>query len=166
MADSPSMFDTLRQHAGLLMTSVPWANELGFEVTDIEPSRARARATWREDLVGDPETGVIAGGVITALLDNLCGIAVAASLTKFRTMATLDLRIDYMRPATKGEDILAEAECYHLTKSVAFCRATAFHGDSDRLIASATAAFALNTSKRRTERSSKPVKAAGSEGTS
>ena len=149
MTDDPKALSTLQQHAHLIMSTVPWAKELGFEVTSVEQARAFARAPWREDLVGDPESGVIAGGVITALLDNLCGVATAAALDEFMTMATLDLRIDYMRPATRGEEILAEAECYNITRSVAFCHAWAYHGDRSHIVATASAAFALNTTARR-----------------
>ncbi|MCI4646268.1 MAG: PaaI family thioesterase, partial [Hyphomonadaceae bacterium] len=110
--------------------------------------RAFARAPWREDLVGDPERGIIHGGVITSLLDNLCGVAIATRLRRLRAMATLDLRIDYMRPAEPGEEILAEAECYHITRSVAFTHAWAYHGSRERMIATASGAFVLNDPKR------------------
>ncbi|MEM9739623.1 MAG: PaaI family thioesterase [Pseudomonadota bacterium] len=150
MAKTPQLeaHALMRKHAHTIMTAVPWARTLGFEMLTIDKAKVSGKVAWQEQLVGDPETGVIAGGVITALLDNLCGVAVGAALTEFRSMATLDLRIDYMRPATKGVDILAEAECYHITRSIAFCRATAFHGDKDRMIATATATFALNDPKR------------------
>lgn len=154
MAESPNMLTAMQEHAHLIMTAVPWAKELGFEVTSVEKAKATAKVAWKEALVGDPDSGVIAGGVITSLLDNLCGVAVAAALTEMKSLATLDLRIDYMRPATTGEDIIAEAECYHVTRSVAFCHAWAFHGDRSQMVATASAAFALNTSKRR---NSKPT---------
>ena len=140
--------EAIQQHAHMMMQGVPWANHLGFEVTRVERGRAFATAPWREDLVGDPDTGVIHGGVITALLDNICGVSIATRLSEVRAMATLDLRIDYMRPATKGEDIIGEAECYHVTRSVAFTHAWAYHGSRDRIIATASGAFALNDPKR------------------
>ena len=146
--EDSTMLEAMRAHAGNVMSAVPWANALGFEVTRIDKARVFARAPWRSDLVGDPETGVIHGGVITALLDNLCGVATAAALETPRSMATLDLRIDYMRPAEPGIDILGEAECYHLTRSVAFCRAWAYHDSRERVIATASGAFALNDPER------------------
>ncbi|MEM6666777.1 MAG: PaaI family thioesterase [Pseudomonadota bacterium] len=153
MTNEPRSLSALRDHAQMIMTAVPWATELGFQVTAVEDGKAVAVAPWRETLVGDPETGVIAGGVITALLDNICGVAVAAALKEFKSMATLDLRIDYMRPASRGEDVIAEAECFHVTRSVAFCHAWAYHEDRSRLVATASAAFALNTPRRWTGRS-------------
>ena len=146
--DPATMLKALKEHAGQIMSAVPWARALGFEIIEVEEGRAFARAPWREDLVGDPRSGVVHGGVITALLDNLCGISIATALTEFKSMATLDLRIDYMRPATKGLDIIGEAECYHITRTVAFVRAWAYHESRDKIIATASGAFALNDPKR------------------
>ncbi len=145
--DSPAL-KAMREHAHLMMQAVPWAAELGMEVTRIEKARAWATLSWDEKLVGDPDTGVLHGGVITSLLDNLCGVAIAAGLKQFRSMATLDLRIDYMRPAEQGRDVIGEAECYHYTRNVAFTRAWAYHESRDRVIATAAGAFALNDPKR------------------
>ena len=147
-SDPDTRLAALKAHAPQIMSAVPWAQALGFEMIGIEQGKAFARAPWREDLVGDPVSGVVHGGVITALLDNLCGVSVAAALREFKSMATLDLRIDYMRPAEKGRDIIGEAECYHLTRTVAFVRAWAYHDSRDRIIATAAGAFALNDPKR------------------
>jgi uncharacterized protein (TIGR00369 family) len=150
---TPPLHEMMRMHAAQIMESVPYARALGFEVLDIARGWAKARAPFRADLIGDAATGVIHGGVVTALLDNLCGVAVVSALEKYRSTATLDLRIDYMRAAEPGRDIFAEAECYHVTRSVAFVRGYAYHDSRDRLIASATAAFMLTRNSRRRSRS-------------
>ncbi|WP_018149157.1 PaaI family thioesterase [Henriciella marina] len=142
------MLKLMAQNAQRIMSTVPWAQALGFELTGMEKGRAFAKVAWREDLVGDPDTGVIYGGVLTALLDNLSGICINTALKKPMSMATLDLRIDYMRPADKGRDILAEAECYHVTRNVAFTHAWAYHESRDKVIATAAGTFALNDISR------------------
>lgn len=151
MAEESSVeidIEAIKRFAHLMMEGVPWAKTLGFRVTRVERGRAFATAPWRQDLVGDPDTGVIHGGVITALLDNICGVAIATRLKEIKAMATLDLRIDYMRPADKGREIIAEAECYHITRTVAFTHAWAYHESRERTIATASGAFALNDPKR------------------
>lgn len=148
MTDALSDHDTrialMRENMGMITKAVPWARTLGFHVTRVEKGHTWARQPFSDDLVGDPESGVIHGGVITTLLDNLSGLACTSAMEEFRFVATLDLRIDYMRPAESRRDILAEAECYHLTRSVAFCRAWAYHETRDKVIATAQGAFAIN----------------------
>jgi len=148
MTDALSDHDTritlMRENMGMITKAVPWARTLGFHVTRVEKGHTWATQPFSDDLVGDPESGVIHGGVITTLLDNLCGLACTSAMEEFRFVATLDLRIDYMRPAESRRDILAEAECYHLTRSVAFCRAWAYHETRDKVIATAQGAFAIN----------------------
>lgn len=146
--DNAAIRQQIRENAKVLFTAVPFISAVGAEFVSMEGNQVRARVAWREDLVGDPDTGVIHGGVLTTLLDNLCGMAVLVALEKFRSTATLDLRIDYMRPARKGEDVMAEAECYRVTRHIAFVRAKAFHEGEDRIIAAASASFALNDPRK------------------
>ncbi len=128
-----------------MVETVPQASALGFKLLSVEPSRGSIFTPWREELVGDPDTGVIAGGVITALLDHVCGLAVTSRSLEggFLSTATLDLRIDYMRPAAPRADITASAHCYKLTRSIAFVRAHAYDADPEDPIATAQAAFIL-----------------------
>lgn len=144
MHDLDARIEFMRENMSTMMKIPPWANEMGFELTRIEKGHLWGVQPFKEHLVGDPETRVIHGGVITTMLDNLCGAACSAKLKEFRFVATLDLRIDYMRPAESGRDILAEAECYHVTNSVAFCRAWAYHESREKVIATAQGAFAIN----------------------
>jgi len=142
-AEAPS--DQMRAIVEMMMQGTPHARALGFELMDVQRGRAWGRAPFRDDLVGDAATGVIAGGVVTALLDQLCGVAVMSSMTAPSATATLDLRIDYMRAASPGRAVLAQAHCYKVTRSVAFVRAVAYESDPEDPIANATAAFMLGS---------------------
>lgn len=131
--------DRARRMVGI----TPWFAAIGGELLTAGGGKAKARVSWREDLIGDPKSGVIHGGVITTLLDQLGGAAVMSALATPLPIATLDLRIDYLKPAAKGIAIVAEAECLRLTHEIAFVRGSA-HSESDAdAIALCTAAFML-----------------------
>lgn len=127
----------------------PQALALGLETVSMDGGFALLKAPYKPELIGDPDTGVIAGGVVTTLLDHACGQAVHIAMKQFRSIATLDLRIDYMRPAEPGKDIFARAHCYKMTRSVAFVRAVAFDVDPEDPVAAAQAAFMLNSNAGR-----------------
>lgn len=123
--------------------SIPHARALGMRVDDLCNGRAVISMPYAEHLVGDPRKGVIHGGVVSALMDTCCGAAVMAHPTHPRSTATIDLRIDYMRGASPHQRIVARAECYHVTRSVAFVRAVALDDDEANPVATATGAFTL-----------------------
>jgi uncharacterized protein (TIGR00369 family) len=141
------MLTILQDMGSYALRASPQAKALGFTLMAIAQGEATVRCPYHPDLVGDVETGVVAGGVVTTLLDHTCGHAVLAALDTFRPIATLDLRIDYLRAAEPGCDITAHAQCYKLTRSVAFVRATAFDRDKDDPVATVQATFMLDSSR-------------------
>ena len=100
---------------------------------------------WREALVGVPETGVLASGAIVSLIDTASGGSVWMTLGHFVPIVTLDLRLDYMRPALRGETVIARCECVKLTRQIAFIRGVAHGGDPERPIAHSAATFMLSS---------------------
>src|SRR6185295_12235522 len=99
---------------------------------------------YDEKLVGDPVTRVIHGGAITTLMDATCGTAVFVKLKEPIPVATLDLRIDYLKPAKPDCEVHARAECFKVTRNVAFVRCETYHaGDPDDLVAVANGTFML-----------------------
>lgn len=140
MTEPLSTLDTVRR---FIFEPVPHHRALGLELLACSPEGVTVRLPYRPDLVGDPVSGVLHGGVITTLLDTTCGCAAFARLPTPRRVATLDLRIDYMRPAQAGHDVIAVAQCYRLTKQIAFVRAIAHDGDPDKPVASTAGTFAI-----------------------
>jgi uncharacterized protein (TIGR00369 family) len=112
---------------------VPHNQALGIRFVSMTEGRVTLALPYDEKLVGNPVTGVLHGGAITALLDASCGLAVFAKLAQPAPIATLDLRIDYLRPATPGQAVHARAECFKVTRTIAFVRCEAFHegGEAD-----------------------------------
>ena len=118
-----------------------------MQLLELKARKCIVKVPYAEHLVGDPDTGVLHGGVMTTALDNASGWAIRAHEDWFDglSMATLDIRIDYMRPAQPHEDLIVESECFKITKNVAFVRAFAHQGDQDDPVATSTAAFMLGT---------------------
>lgn len=132
------------QIAQQFIEAIPYSRALGMEMHEIGNGVAVISMPWSEALVGDPKTGVIHGGAVSALMDTCGGAAVMSHPDAPAFTATMDLRIDYMRPATPGQRITARAECYQLTRSVAFVRASAWDADETRPVAAATGAFTVD----------------------
>ncbi|MFW5926104.1 MAG: PaaI family thioesterase [Myxococcota bacterium] len=124
--------------------AVPHNAALGLRAVDCGPGWATLELPYDDKLVGNPETGVLHGGAVTSLIDATSGMSVFMALMKPTRIATLDLRIDYLRPATPGQGVLARAECYKVTRQVAFVRGVAHHAeDPDDPIASAAGTFMI-----------------------
>ena len=141
--------DMMRNLAPQVLMASPQARAIGMELISLAADGVVMRVPFRPELVGNPETGVIAGGVVTTLLDHACGQAVMAALGQATSIATLDLRIDYMRAAAPHQPLFARAHCYKLGRSVAFVRASAYEHEVDDPVATAQAAFMLNASAGR-----------------
>lgn len=126
--------------------ALPHARELRLEIKHVGDGRAVMSMPYDERLIGDPKTGVIHGGAVSTVMDTCCGSAVMSHEKARGTTATIDLRIDYMRAATPGQAIVAEAICYHMTRNVAFVRAKAVDDDTENPVATATGSFTVGAS--------------------
>ena len=144
MADPKPDMLAIARH---FMTLLPHARALGMQVETVAEGVTVLSMPYDARLIGDPATGVIHGGAVSALMDTACGAAVMCHPAAGVSTATLDLRIDYMRPATPGQAIRARAECHHVTRSVAFVRAVATDEDDSRPVAMATGAFTVERGK-------------------
>ena len=150
MSDSPETV-ALREGGGFdpksffeLARSIGHGRALGLEYRQSADNWIELALPWREELVGIPEEGILASGASVSLLDTCGGSSVWMALGHFQPLVTIDLRLDYLRPAVKGETVIARCECYKLTRQVAFIRGAAHGGDPDRPIAYVTGTFMLN----------------------
>ena len=90
------MSDAQLKRARNFIEAMPHSRDLGMEVLEFGEGKCMVRMPYDERLIGDPQTRVIAGGAVSALMDTCCGAAVMAHPDNPGVTATLDLRIDYM----------------------------------------------------------------------
>lgn len=128
-----------------LVSHIPHCEYLGMQMVSAWPRRATVKVPYRPELTGDPSRGVVFGGVITTLIDQTCGVATICSVEELATIATIDLRIDYLRAAEPGLDLICRAECYKLTRHVAFLRAVAYDRHVDDPFASSVGTFMVGS---------------------
>lgn len=140
-------FDSLRRY---FSESIRHSRVCGMQIDAVESGRAQASLPYRDQWLGDPERGLVHTGVVSSLIDSVCGLAALSAMTPAERVATLDLRIDYLRPALPKQTLHARAECYRLTRTIAFVRAMAWQNSETEPCAASQASFmriALRRSK-------------------
>lgn len=115
--------------------------QLGLAYRAHGPDWVELELPYAPMLVGDPETGVIASGPVLALMDLATSLSVWRRLDRFVSHATMDLRVDYLRPARPGFAVIGRGECYRVTRSIGFVRGEAHDGDPADPIAHVTGTF-------------------------
>ena len=128
---------------------------LGLKVTSIAPTKVTARIDMRNDLVGHYAYNRVHGGVISAGLDAMGGMAVMAAigarhmdetpaqrLHRFAKLGTIDLRVDYLRPGI-GEWFELRTEAMRLGSRVASTRME-FLGSDGKLLSTGSAAYIVS----------------------
>ena len=127
-----------------LARKVGHGRALGLEFRSVDGPWIELALPWREELVGLPESGFLASGAIISLLDTCGGASVWLAIGHYQPIVTIDLRLDYFRPALKGETVIARCRCDKMTRQVAFVSGFAHTGDPERPVARATGTYMLN----------------------
>ena len=128
---------------------IPFNRVLGLKIDSLDPKAPRLRFDMRPELVGNPVRQILHGGVISAALDVVGGLAIAlASLAEktgeapprhFPNIGTIDLRIDYLRPG-RGKYFIATGRVVRLGGRVAVVHMELVN-DTDEQIATGSAAY-------------------------
>ena len=127
------------------LESLPHNAKLGIRMVELAPRRCTTYIEFRPELVGDTERGVLHGGAVTTLIDATAGAAVYASIPAGTSLATLDMRIDYLKPTEPHRRLYATAELYRLTRRIAFVRASAYQNSAENEVASCVASFMIGS---------------------
>ena len=104
----------IKQIQNIIDTGIPHCGEIGVLVHEINAEGVTFSLPYQERFAGNPVDGVLHGGIITTLIDTAAGMCIYGRLQKYVPIATLDLRIDYLKPATPGEELFAYATCYRI----------------------------------------------------
>ena len=139
----------------LLEAQITFNQTLGLKVVSLAPDNLQIRFDMRPELVGHYVHGRLHGGVISAALDATGGFALMVAMGekhaeetamqvmhRFAKMATIDLRVDYLRPGV-GKHFIAKVEVTRLGGRIASTLMRLFN-DEDTLIATGSAAYVIS----------------------
>ena len=145
MSERPTLTPDERQirFVQRFLAEVPHLKSLGINYRGHGPDWAELEMPYAEQQVADPDYGIIASGAIFTLMDNAAGFSVHMALKEFMAIATIDLRLDYLRGPAPRATVVGRASCYRLTRQIAFVRGIAHDGDPDRPIANMAGTFIL-----------------------
>ncbi|PHR20622.1 MAG: phenylacetic acid degradation protein [Hoeflea sp.] len=122
--------------------------EMNLKIERANRQGVEIRMPFNPDFCLDEEGTMLHGGVLTALLDSAFGLANFLAIEDVQTMATLDLRVDYLRPASSRADVIVFAECYRQTRHIAFGSGKIWFDTGDcEEVARGSATFALTRGK-------------------
>jgi uncharacterized protein (TIGR00369 family) len=129
----------------------PHCADLGLQVTQRGDSKIQIQLAPRPEFKAHASMDILHTSVITSAADTTAGLAAMASLPKVAPLATLDLHVDYLKPASSRNTVVIDAECFKRTQNVAFVRGVVWQQNTDNVVANITASFMLDTPGARAE---------------
>ena len=117
------------------------ASSLGITIIEAREGWANFMLDWRDELMARANSPIPASAPIISLMESACEHAVWSAIDRPLSSVILSLRVDHLRPATPGRQLIGQAECYRVTKRIAFARGVAHNGDEDDPVANVTASF-------------------------
>ena len=131
---------------------IPFNRVLGLKLESLDPEAPRLRVDMRPELVGNPVRQILHGGVISAALDVVGGLAIAlasyaakpepTTMAQFPNIGTIDLRVDYLRPG-RGQYFIATGRVVRLGGRVAVVHMELVN-DTGEQIATGSAAYIVD----------------------
>ena len=137
----PSLQPPLAALAGRFLTNVAHLQALRISLRAAGPGWAELQLPTPPQLAACAGGMEVASGALFTLLDTCAGLAVILRRGTGEPQVTVDLRLDYLRAATVGRDVIGRVECYRMTPRVAFVRGLAHEGDAARPLAHVAGPF-------------------------
>lgn len=119
----------------------PHMRKLGIRLIQAQKNKVTLVLPVQPQLLSEDLDTYLHGGVLTTLIDAASSVSTLCALDAFELCPTLDLRIDHMRLPVQSQPLYVTAECYRVTRSVLFTRASVYQGDPSRSIAYGLATF-------------------------
>lgn len=130
--------------AALFFRVIPHGRLLGLRVAGAGTDTIEAVLPYRPELIGNPWSDAVHGGAVTTMIDQTSGAAASLSSAPPSVVATLDLRVDYLRPARPGAALRAVAQAYRVTERIVFVRCLVHDGDPAQPLAIGMSTFMRN----------------------
>lgn len=128
--------------------AVPHSTDMGQELLQTGSGELWLRQPFREQLLGDVDGGLIHTAVQISLMDSIFGAVVIADIGYRESIATLDLRIDYLRPAVRDCDLYASATIERKTRQIVFVSGKIWQSDPENPTAIGRASFMRGANTR------------------
>ncbi len=119
--------------------AIPFNRVLGIQVDEVGSGRCILRVQGREEFTGNPRLPAMHGGVISSLADSAGGLAVFSQLELSQNCSTVDLRVDYLRPAVPTEALICESRVVRAGNRVVVTDSTLRQGE--RIVSTARAVY-------------------------
>lgn len=131
------------------LNAIPHNADLGITLVDLQRARCLAKLSGNPMLGGDRDGGLYFPSVLLTLADAACGVAFISAVGEYGAVATLDLRIDYLRPVPVSQTLVVDAHCHRYTGEIGFLKCDIRGEGAEEPAALVTATF-LRT--KRTEK--------------
>jgi uncharacterized protein (TIGR00369 family) len=126
---------------------VPFNRFLGLQVVKVESGKAELRLPFRDEFVGDSRRPALHGGVISALIDTCGGLAAWTRLEEDDRLSTIDILVDYLKPAFTG--LVAYGELVRIGNRVAVVRVTVLQDGDEEPVARGRAVYNIARKAKR-----------------
>lgn len=137
---SPKTFAALKN---VVEELIVFHKHLGLQLTELTPGFAKMYLPYQDFMIGNPIRPALHGGVLATVLDGVGGAATMTTFTSYQDrISTIDLRVDYLRPADKA-DMIAEGRVIRSGNSVVVAEMCIYHKDPALPLAVGRGAFSV-----------------------